>query len=107
MSAESPEHAGPLLDRLRGQHPDWQVLPIIQARVAIYDGNLTEATVFLEGLESDPPDPLEQAVLAEAYLLAGRTEEARALAAAVLEHPETPRWLRLHIQELVRRNSES
>ncbi|MFP3853804.1 MAG: protein kinase domain-containing protein [Anaerolineales bacterium] len=107
MSAVSPEQAGTLLDRLQDQHSDWQVLPIIQARIAIYDGNLAEAIAFLEGQESDPADPLAQAVLIEAYLLSGRTEEARALAVAVLENPESPRWLRLHIQEIIRRNSDS
>lgn len=107
MSAVSPEQAGTLLDRLQDQHSDWQVLPIIQARIAIYDGNLAEAIAFLEGQESDPADPLAQAVLTEAYLLSDRTEEARALAVAVLENPESPRWLRLHIQEIIRRNSDS
>lgn len=102
MSATSPREFMPLLDQIQQEYPDWQLALPIRARLALYNGNLAQAIVELERAHRENSDPMLTAVLAEAYLLDGRLDEANGLAHRVLEDPRTPDWLRVHTEDLIR-----
>ncbi len=104
LSASSPADAAPLIEAVRAEYPGWEALPSIMLRMDIYDGQLLEAIPRLEELVSRRPDDvLGHAVLAEAYLLDGRPEQAQAEAEAAREFPGNPPWLVQHLDGILSR----
>lgn len=103
-SAPAPREAGALISDLEKAYPGWAPLPAISARIAIYNGDVLGAISALEGALMDRPrDPLLHAVLAEAYLLEGRSAEARDHALEARSTEGNPPWLDRHLDQLIER----
>jgi tRNA A-37 threonylcarbamoyl transferase component Bud32/thioredoxin-like negative regulator of GroEL len=108
MSADSPADAAPLVARVRERYPDWGPLQAISARMALYDGRLTQAIDDMESAgAARSGDPLLRATLAEGYLLDGRRAQALTLARAARGDADSPAWLVRHLDEIIRRIGES
>jgi serine/threonine protein kinase len=91
-----------LVESLLQKYPDWLPLRAVAARSFLQQRRPDEAMRMLDGvLAVAPQDPVANAVMAELYLTQGDGERAALVANIVRGQPETPAWLRRHLDALI------
>jgi serine/threonine-protein kinase len=91
-----------LVDGLLEKYPDWLPLQAVAARSRLLQRRLDEAMRMVDSVRAvAPQDPVANAVLAEVYLTQGDAERAALLARTIRNQPDTPEWLRRHLEALI------
>jgi tetratricopeptide (TPR) repeat protein len=81
--------------------PDWVVIPILEARRLLLNGEYAESKRILDKvLEGSPDNVLAQAVSAELKFKTGENRDALASINSLLNDSRLPSWLRLHLANL-------
>jgi tRNA A-37 threonylcarbamoyl transferase component Bud32 len=96
-----------LVNDLQLRYADWSALRPVAARSLVQQGQVARAMELVNAtLAGKPDDPVALAVLAEINLLDNRTDQAMENTERALRQPNLPDWLRLYLEEFLRRGTE-